>query len=132
MSTRAITYWITTGLLCLALLVTGSGKLVRAEAVVQSFGHLGYPTYLLSILGFWYVAAAVALAVPGWVRIKEWAYAGVFFAMTGGAASHGLNGDGFASTLQALFLAALAVASYLSCPAERRLLAGGHAPASAG
>jgi hypothetical protein len=83
--------------------------------------HLGFPLYILTILGFWYVLAPIALLAPGLGRLKEWAYAGVVFAMTGGFASHILAGDSFGAAAPPLVLAALAVGSYLLRPSSRQM-----------
>jgi hypothetical protein len=55
--------------------------------------HLGYPLYFVTILGFWKVLGAMALLAPRFPRLKEWAYAGTFFEMTGAAASHAMSGN---------------------------------------
>lgn len=122
MNARAIAYWSTTGLLSVALLGSGIGKLTAQAPLLESMAHLGYPTYLLGILGSWYVGAAVAVLAPGLGRVKEWAYAGVVFAFTGAFASHLAAGDAVAESAPTLVLTALAVASYLLRPASRRLV----------
>ncbi len=123
MNTNAKTlgYWATTGLLSFALLGGGFGKLSGADPMVQSMEHLGFPVYLLTILGFWYVAAVPALLAPGFARLKEWAYAGVIFAMTGAFASHVLAGDPISAAAPTVVLAALAVTSYALRPEARRV-----------
>lgn len=83
MKNRIIAYWIVTGLLAVALLGSGIGALTRQKFLVEAMQHLGFPLYVMRILGTWYVIAAVALVVPGLARVKEWAYAGIIFAMTG-------------------------------------------------
>ena len=83
---------------------------------------LGYPVYFLTLLGVWKVLGAIALLVPGLPRLKEWAYAGIVFNMTGAAASHAFSTDygayGF-HLIVTLFLAALAVTSLLLLPHSR-------------
>ena len=123
MNPRTAGSWALTGLLALALTGSGIGALVRAESVVAIMLHLGYPTFVGPILGFWYIAAAVALVAPGLLRVKEWAYAGVMFAMTGALASHLFAGDGFAESAPSAVLATLTLASYLLRPNDRRLVA---------
>jgi hypothetical protein len=90
--------------------------------------QLGYPVYLLTILGVWKLLGAIALLVPRFPRLKEWAYAGIFFEMTGAAASWALCGDN-ASALGLLIFAALALASWALRPRSRIL--GVHFPARA-
>ncbi|MBB5340717.1 DoxX family protein [Tunturiibacter gelidoferens] len=90
MTTKAknITYWTTTGLIAFFI---GSGGCAQ---MVQFFGNphgvvpvLGYPMYFFAILGFWKALGAIAILVPRYPRLKEWAYAGIFFDLTGAAAS---------------------------------------------
>jgi hypothetical protein len=83
--------------------------------------HLGYPTYLLSILGAWKLLGVVALLLPGQPLVKEWAYAGFFFLLTGGVASHLLAGDSLAQTSWVAIFAGLTGASWFLRPASRRL-----------
>jgi len=121
MTAKTIAYWATTGLLSLALFGSGLGKLTQQEPLVQSMEHLGFPLYLMTILGVWYVGAAIALMAPGLARVKEWAYAGIVFAMTGAFASHLFAGDGVAMAAPTLVLTALAIGSYWLRPATRQL-----------
>jgi uncharacterized membrane protein YphA (DoxX/SURF4 family) len=79
--------------------------------VREIFAHLGYPLYLLSILGIAKVLAVIGLVTPRARRVKEWAYAGVFFVYTGAACSHHANGDGVAKIGMPLAFAALTLVS---------------------
>ena len=123
MNARTVGYWASTGLLSVALFGSGLGALTRQEFLVEAMEHIGFPLYVMRILGTWYVIAAVALVVPAFPRVKEWAYAGIIFAMTGALASHYFSGDGIADFVPPVVLASLAVASYLLRPASRRLRA---------
>ena len=129
MTFRKLGYWFATGLVAFGFGASGVMNLVRAPAVVAGATHLGYPGYLATILGIWMPLAAVALIVPGFARLKEWAYAGIVFHLTGAAFSHAAAGDPFAGAAPALVLLALTVASYVLRPASRRL-AGGEQPAA--
>jgi hypothetical protein len=60
---------------------------------VELVTKLGFPLYVLTILGVWKVLGAVALVVPGFPRLKEWAHAGIFFLMTGATMSHAFAND---------------------------------------
>ena len=107
--------------------IDGLGRLTAIAAVialmnVEIMERIGYPNYVGRILGAWYVGAAVALVVPGVPRVKEWAYAGVIFAMTGAFASHIFSGDAIADFAPSLVLILLTVASYSLRPVNRRLL----------
>jgi len=118
MNKRTLGYWSTTGLLALAMLGSGIGKLSQAEPVLASTEALGYPSFLLTILGFWTVAGAVALLAPGFDRVKEWAYAGIFFWLSGALASHILHGDPVAQSAPLFVLLGLGAGSYLLRPDE--------------
>ena len=115
-----IIYWTSTILLSIAMLGGGLGQLFRAQANVDVIVHLGYPVYFLSILGTWKILGVVALLIPKFPLLKEWAYAGFFFAMTAAAISHIALGDGFAF-LVPLTVALLAVVSWYFRPADRKL-----------
>ncbi len=116
-----IGYWVLTGLIVLSQGASGIGDLMGAEGLVKGITDLGYPAYILWILGPWKVLGAIALAVPGKARLKEWAYAGFFFDFTGAFASHLLHGDGADMVVPALVLTAVLVGSYKLRPAGRRL-----------
>lgn len=83
-----IIYWIATGLLAIGMLQSGIFALIRNDEWVGIATGLGYPVYLLTILGIWKVLGVIAILAPRFPLVKEWAYAGFFFAMTGALASH--------------------------------------------
>ena len=127
MTTKAknIVYWTTTILVALPIGSGGVAQLARVPATVEGFVHiLGYPPYFVSILGFWKVAGAIAILVPRFPRLKEWAYAGIFFDLTGAAASSaavgGYGAYGF-HIIAPLFIAVLAVASWALRPESRKI-----------
>src|SRR4051812_13751861 len=93
MKTKSIGYWSTTALVALAFAAGGAADLARAPNVVAGMNHLGYPAYFAAILGTWKLLGAVAVLAPRWPRLKEWAYAGMLFDLTGAALSHGASGD---------------------------------------
>jgi len=113
------TYWFTTGLLALDFLVGGAFQIARSPQAVEGFAHLGYPVYFLSMLGVWKVLGAIALLVPGFPRLKEWAYAGIFFDVTAAVVSVIAVGDGVAPALLPAAFAVLTVASWALRPASR-------------
>ena len=115
-------YWVATALLALDLLVSGLGALTKQDFLIEIMTHLGYPLYVMPILGTAYVLAAIALVIPGHPWVKEWAYAGVVFAMTAALASHVFSGDGFDSFAPPLVIIFLLVASYMLRPQSRRLV----------
>jgi hypothetical protein len=122
---KSIAYWITTILVALPI---GSGGLAQIwQYRVNPHGVvpvLGYPTYFFAILGFWKALGAIAILWPRFPRLKEWAYAGIFFDLTGAAASvaavGGYGAYGF-HVLAPLILAALTVASWALRPESRRI-----------
>lgn len=87
MKARTITYWVATILVAFCMGSGGAAELLRVPGTVQGLVKLGYPTYFVSIIGFWKLLAAMALLFPRFPRLKEWAYAGIFFNMSGAAVS---------------------------------------------
>jgi membrane protein insertase Oxa1/YidC/SpoIIIJ len=90
--------------------------------------HLGYPLYLLLILGVWKLPCGVVLLLPRFLRLKEWAYAGAFFNYSGAVASHVFVGDRATIWVWPLIFAIATVASWALRPPERRLAAARPAP----
>jgi uncharacterized membrane protein YphA (DoxX/SURF4 family) len=95
---------------------------LRLPPFIGIIQHLGYPPYFMTILGVWYVLAGVALLVPRFPRLKEWAYAGLFFNYTGAAASHLAAGDPATALIGPVIFTGLVAASWALRPASRRLL----------
>jgi uncharacterized membrane protein YphA (DoxX/SURF4 family) len=118
---RNIGYWVATGLLGLAFLAGGAGDLSRSPQVLEGMAHLGYPVYFATILGVWKVLGAVALLAPRFPRLKEWAYAGIFFDLTGASISHAASGDDAGKVITPLVLLAIAAASWALRPESRKL-----------
>jgi DoxX-like protein len=122
-----IFYWTTTTLIALETLVGGFADLTHGRTllvsgpfVVDVLAGLGYPAYVLWIIGIWKILGAIILVVPGFLRLKEWAYAGIVFELSGAAAS--LAACGRRTDLIApLFLLGLALASWALRPANRTL-----------
>ncbi|MGD9590290.1 MAG: DoxX family protein [Pyrinomonadaceae bacterium] len=121
--TKKIIYWIATVWLALGMFSTGIVQLLKlqpdAELMVT---RLGYPGYLLTLLGVWKILGVIAVLVPKFPLIKEWAYAGFFFAMTGAVFSHLVMGDGFGEIFPPVLLLALTVVSWYLRPDSRRLV----------
>jgi hypothetical protein len=87
-------YIVTTVVVALVSFITGIGNLVPFPHIESDLIHLGYPPYFRFVLGTWKVLAAVALAVPGNYLLKNLAYMGILFDLTGAAASRVAVGDG--------------------------------------
>ena len=89
----AAAYWTTTALAALAFLSGGAIDIGQPANMVALMAHLGYPAFLLTLLGVWKILGGVAILAPRLPRLKEWAYAGMFFDLTGAAVSHAATGD---------------------------------------
>jgi uncharacterized membrane protein YphA (DoxX/SURF4 family) len=120
MNTRLIAYWITTGLTAFVFLSGGAGELARPAALVQGMTHLGYPLYFVTILGVWKILGGITVLAPGLPRLKEWAYAGMFFDLSGAAASHAATGDPVGKIVTPLIILGIVMASWALRPASRR------------
>jgi len=119
---KSIAYWLTTILGPTSFVVGGTLFLLHHEQPLSQLKQLGYPEFMLTILGFWKLAGAIVITLPRLPLLKEWAYAGFFFHLTGAAASHALAGDPFFMAVASpLLFLALVIASYLLRPASRRL-----------
>ena len=116
-----IVYWVATALLSLGMLGSGIQQLLMAKPLVEIMTHLGYPTYMMCILGAWKVLAVVAILLPGFKLLKEWAYAGLFFTMTGALVSHLVLGDGGKAILGPLFQTVFILLSWYFRPADRKV-----------
>jgi hypothetical protein len=119
---RKIVYWGSTALASLALLGSLS-YLTGSEQVVSGFAKAGYPQHLRIVLGIAKPLAAIVLLLPGLALLKEWAYAGVTFALVMAIISGYLSGDGKSWMLAPVVLVLVAV-SYLTRTPDRRLAPG--------
>src|SRR5258706_11960827 len=123
--TNKIIYWIATLWLALGMTATASGQLLKwkeGQGAVDSITHLGYPVYLLTILAVWKILGVVAVLIPRLPLLKEWAYAGFFFAMSGAIFSHLAAGDSVTAILPALLLIVLTIVSWYFRPADRKII----------
>lgn len=127
---KGIGYWVTTTIITLELLaggftdlIHGGTGVVTGPPVADILAHLGYPEYLLTILGVWKIPGAIVLLIPGFGRLKEWAYAGTFFVYTGAVASGLVLGRNDPATLiwGPLVFAILTLASWALRPQSRML-----------
>ncbi|MBC7904236.1 MAG: DoxX family protein [Gemmatimonadaceae bacterium] len=115
-----IIYWIATAWLALGMLSTGIVQLLRWKDETDMMTHLGYPLYLLTILGLLKIVGVVAILVPKFPLLKEWAYAGFFFSMAGAVVSHIIMGDEAGKIFPALLLLILTVVSWYFRPVDRK------------
>ena len=122
MNARIIAYWTATVLIALALLSGGIASVVRAEPNVRGMAELGYPAYLLIVLGIWKLLGAAALLAPRLALVKEWAYAGIAFDLSGAAFSHAAIGHPAGKVAVPLVLLSIAGLSWALRPSSRRLV----------
>lgn len=114
-----IIYWIATVWLCLGMIATGVQQLFAmpvegalAPPGVYGITKLGYPVYFLTIIGFWKILGVIALLVPKYPLIKEWAYAGFIFLLTGAVYSHLAVGHAFSELIPSVLLLVLTILSW--------------------
>jgi hypothetical protein len=117
-----IIYWIATIWLSLGMLSTGLVQLFKMEEEVNKITQLGYSDYILTILGIWKILGVVAVLIPKFPLLKEWAYAGFFFTMSGAIFSHIANGDAAKEFFGPALLLILTAVSWYFRPAERKLI----------
>ena len=111
MNARATAYWVTTAFLVFNILAGGLAELAQLKGNAEGMLVLGYPLYVMTILGTWKVLGSIALLAPRFPRLKEWAYAGIFFNMSGAAISHIVVGD---EAWHAYYTASLAMVTLIS------------------
>jgi uncharacterized membrane protein YphA (DoxX/SURF4 family) len=116
-----IIYWISTILIILSMLPGGVGQIFHAKWSLDLIRPLGYPEYILTIIGTWKVLGSIVLLIPKFPLIKEWAYAGFFFAMSGAVFSHLASGESMNKIVSPLVLLILIVLSWLFRPADRKM-----------
>src|SRR6187399_3764676 len=124
---KKIIYWIATIWLSLGMLSTGAVQLLKMKGdspgSVDSMTHLGYPVYFVTLLGIAKILGVVALLIPKYPLLKEWAYAGFSFMMSGAIFTHIAAGNSLSEIFPSLFLLILTVVSWYFRPADRKLLA---------
>jgi uncharacterized membrane protein YphA (DoxX/SURF4 family) len=121
-----IIYWISTVWMALGMLSTGIAQLFKEKtgpAGVDSLAHLGYPFYFLTIIGIWKILGVVALFLPKFPLLKEWAYAGFFFLMSGAVFSHIAFGNSIGEMAPSLLLLLLVLISWYFRPVNRKIIA---------
>lgn len=118
---KLITYWVATALLSVGMLGSGIAQLMRAKEMVGILTHLNYPLYLMSILGTWKILGVIAILLPGFKLVKEWAYAGLFFVMTGALVSHLIMGDSGKAVIGPAAQTIFIVLSWYCRPANRKI-----------
>lgn len=116
-----IIYWITTVFLSIGMTAGGVQQMLQIGGYNEIVSSLGYPLYVLSILGVWKLLGVVAILIPRFLLLKEWAYAGFFFVMSGAFISHLAVGQPFTEALPSLILLSVTVLSWYFRPADRKI-----------
>jgi uncharacterized membrane protein YphA (DoxX/SURF4 family) len=116
-----IIYWIVTIWLALGMVSTAIVQLLNEESEVASIKELGYPIYFLTLLGVWKILGVIAVLIPKFTLLKEWAYAGFFFAMSGAIFSHIASGDAAIKCFGPTLLLVLTLLSWYFRPANRKV-----------
>ena len=117
-----IIYWIATIWLSLGMLSTGIVQLTKMKEEVDNVTQLGYPEYIFTILGVWKILGVAGVLIPKYPLLKEWAYAGFFFAMSGALISHIIMTDPIIESFGPALLLVLTVVSWYFRPADRKLI----------
>lgn len=117
-----IIYWIVTIFLSIGMLAGGIQQMLQIGGYNEIITKLNYPLYVLSILGVWKILGVIAILIPKFPLLKEWAYAGFFFAMSGAAISHFAVGQSFTEALPALILLIVTILSWYFRPSDRKII----------
>jgi uncharacterized membrane protein YphA (DoxX/SURF4 family) len=116
---KKIGYWVSTVIVALLMLSGGVAQVTLQNA--EGFTKLGYPIYFMVLLGVWKLLGGVALLVPRFPRVKEWAYAGIFFDLSGAAVTNAAVGGSAGHIVAPLVCIAILFASWALRPENRTL-----------
>jgi uncharacterized membrane protein len=118
-----IIYWVATALLAFGMLASGLQQIFRTKEMEAMLVHLGYPSYFMVIIGVWKILAVIAILMPRFALLKEWAYAGLFFTMTGALASHlAIGDDGIKELAGPIMQTVFIILSWYFRPADRKIV----------
>lgn len=120
--TNKIIYWTATALLSVGMLGSGISQLLHVKEMDDLIAHVGYPLYFMYIIGVWKILGVIAILIPKFKLVKEWAYAGFFFLMTGALLSHLAMGDAGKAIFGPLFQTIFIILSWYFRPADRKLI----------
>lgn len=121
MNAKTIGYWVSLVLFSLAMGFGGVADLMKNPEIMDSLKKLGYPEYLAMILGYWKIGGVVAILLPRLGLLKEWAYAGFFFDLSGASISHIMVQDELAKVIIPLVILAIGGCSWALRPESRRV-----------
>jgi uncharacterized membrane protein YphA (DoxX/SURF4 family) len=118
---RKIGYWVTTGLVALALAPGGIADVMMIPDVIAAMDALGFPHYIAPFIGVAKILGAIAILAPKFPRLKEWAYAGIAIDLIGATYAHASSGHAIGDIILPLVVLAISMASWYLRPADRRL-----------
>jgi hypothetical protein len=118
---KKVAYWVCTGLIALFIGSGGLAYALQVPDVVQGVVALGFPVHFVVLLGVWKVLGSITILMPGSPLIKEWAYAGILFDLTGAASASIATGGDWWHVAAPLSIAVLLAASWALRPASRQL-----------
>ncbi|HEY4874258.1 MAG TPA: DoxX family protein [Puia sp.] len=119
---KLIWYWIITAILSFCIFFGGLAQTMQLKDVLQGFKPLGYPNYFISLIGVWKMLGVIAILIPKFKLLKEWAYAGIFFVMSGAVISHIASNDVSVQIIAPFLLAVLTVLSWYLRPLNRKII----------
>ena len=117
-----IIYWIATALLCFGMTASGISQILHLKEMNELISHVGYPLYFMYIIGVWKLLGVIAILIPKYPLLKEWAYAGFFFILTGALISHLFMGDFGNAIFGPLFQTIFVIVSWYFRPANRKII----------
>ncbi len=118
--TQKLTYWISTIFLSIGMLAGGIQQMLQIGGYNDIVTNLGYPLYLLTIIGIWKILGVIAILIPKLPLLKEWAYAGFFFVLTGAFISHFAVGQSFVESIPSTILLAATMLSWYLRPESKK------------
>jgi uncharacterized membrane protein len=120
-NSKLVIYWVATVLMSVGMFGSGVAQIIRAKQMVDIINHVGYPLYVMTILGVWKILGVITILLPGFKLQKEWAYAGFFFLMSGALFSHLAMGDGGKAILGPMMQLVFISLSWYCRPDSRKL-----------
>lgn len=117
-----IIYWTSTIFLSFGMLAGGIQQMLQIGGYNEIITQLGYPLYLLSILGTWKILGVIAILIPKKPLLKEWAYVGFLFAMSGATISHIAIGQPITEAMPSIILLLVTVTSWYFRPNDRKII----------
>ena len=116
-----IIYWVSTALMSFGMCATGISQILHVEDMNLIITNLGYPLYFMYIIGVWKVLGVIAVLVPNYGLLKEWAYAGFVFLVSGALISHLFMGDTGSAIFGPFFQLVFITLSWYFRPESRKI-----------